>query len=330
MFRRVTPGRNSPPAYFYRPEELTAPADSRADTLIAAGGIYGNPLAAEAIAARVADEPSSTTLICNGDFHYLDADPEVFGRVAGMVTNYRCTLGNVEYAISSGNPAVGCGCAYPPYQPDQLVANSNEVVERLRAVADQHREHLTALRSLPRWQVVEVGGVRVGVVHGDLNSVAGWELAVENLEPADESARRHTGWFGSPMTPDRLTQLMERAGLHVLCCTHTGLAYAQRFGDRVVINNGMAGLPCFSKRLHGLVTRVSVDQQVPPDSLYGTRTSSVRVDAVPVGYDHAKWYQLFKRMWQPGSAAHRGYIHRILNGPAHTLEQAARAGIELA
>src|SRR5699024_7950708 len=118
-------------------------------TLLVAGGLYGNPQAADAIARRAATEPEGTLVVFNGDVHYLDADPGAFSQIMETMASHRCTMGNVEYAIGSGDEAVGCGCAYPPYTPDQVVEHSNAVVERLRVTARDHPDHLEELRALP-------------------------------------------------------------------------------------------------------------------------------------------------------------------------------------
>ena len=41
------------------------------------------------------------------------------------------------------------------------------------------------LGELPRHLTAGVGGQRVGIVHGDPESLAGWRLALEAMEPGD-------------------------------------------------------------------------------------------------------------------------------------------------
>ena len=75
-------GRSCPLAYQYQPEALAQPAQLEADTLYVAGGLYGNPAALQAVLERAADEPGGpATIVFNGDFHWLDIDPEDFQAV---------------------------------------------------------------------------------------------------------------------------------------------------------------------------------------------------------------------------------------------------------
>jgi hypothetical protein len=61
---------------------------------------------------------------------------------------------------------------------------------RLRATAARFPE----LVELPRYLTASVGGRRVGILHGDPESLAGWRLALEAMEPGDPLVRRHIGW----------------------------------------------------------------------------------------------------------------------------------------
>jgi hypothetical protein len=98
----------------------------------------------------------------------------------------------------------------------------------------------------------------------------------------------------------------------------------------------------------GIMTRIAdtaIDPNPPPDSLYGayvgrevpseggggTMVRQLRVDAIPVRYDHGAWLRRFSGSWPKGTAAHTSYHSRISIGPASfDLSQAARAGFEQA
>ena len=54
------------------------------------------------------------------------------------------------------------------------------------------------LGELPRYLTASVGGRRVGVLHGDPESLAGWRLALEAMEPGDSLVRRQVGWQADP------------------------------------------------------------------------------------------------------------------------------------
>jgi hypothetical protein len=65
---------------------------------------------------------------------------------------------------------------------------------RLRATAARFPELVSRLGELPRYLTASVGGRRVGILHGDPESLAGWRLALEAMEPGDPLVRRHIGW----------------------------------------------------------------------------------------------------------------------------------------
>lgn len=326
----TVPGRSCPIAYRYRPEDLATPAGVAAQTLYVAGGLYGNRYALDAILARAGDEAARPEIVFNGDFHYLDADQQMFAAIADGVLAHRATLGNVEYALTAEGSDVGCGCDYPDYVSDSVVEDSNQIVARLHRVAAGRPDHIAELSALPRHLTVEVAGRRVGILHGDPENLAGWRLALEAVEPADPVARQHTGFTGDPTTGDQIVDWCRRAELDALCCTHTGLPYAQDFsaGRRrvLVANNGCAGLPNFSGTTAGLITRVSADPVPPADSLYGIELDGLRFDAVPFVYDQGRWLTDYRRIWPAGTPGHRGYHARMTDGTWLTTDNADRLG----
>ena len=119
----------------------------------------------------------------------------------------------------------------------------------------------------------------------------------------------------------------------VFASTHTGLPYAQAIpdgpGQRLVINNGAAGLPNFTGTSYGVITRLSSDPVWPAVILYGTTVGGLRADALPVHFDLAWWRRRFLAQWPPGSPGHRSYFIRLTGGTHLRLPQAARAGVQL-
>jgi hypothetical protein len=325
------PGRSCHIAYRYEPEDLGGPAAFAAATLYVVGGLYGNPYALDTILTRAAAEPVRPEIVFNGDFHYLDADPATFRAVTEGVHEHRATLGNVEYALTQEEAEIGCGCDYPGYVPDSVVERSNAVVARLRATTAAGSRCQAQLARLPRYLTATIGDRRVGIVHGDPENLAGWALALEAIEPSDPDARARTGFTGPPTAAARIVDWCRRGNVSVLCCTHTGLPYAQDYadGDRrcLVANNGCAGLPNFADRHHGVLTRLSVDPEPPDDSLYGLDIGGARFDALPVAYDHRRWVADFERTWPAGSAGYLGYHTRITEGTWLSIDHAARGGV---
>jgi hypothetical protein len=327
-------GRSCPLAYRYQPEALAQPAQLEADTLYVVGGLYGNPAALAAVLERAHQEPDGpATIVFNGDFHWLDVDPDDFRTISETVLAHHAIKGNVEAELAAEDETAGCGCAYPDYISDDVVDRSNEIITRLRATAGQFPELVGRLGELPRHVTASVGGERVGILHGDPEALAGWRLALEAMEPGDPQVRRQVGWRGQPTTPTELLDWFGRAEVSVFASTHTGLPYAQAIADgrrrRLVINNGAAGLPAFAGTTYGVMTRLSSDPRPPPDSLYGTTIRALRCDALPVRFDHQRWQKRFLAQWPPGSPGHRSYFGRITGGTHLRLVQAARRGVQL-
>ncbi|MFN2534063.1 MAG: hypothetical protein ABR528_02295 [Pseudonocardiaceae bacterium] len=185
------PGRSCPLAYRYRPEDLAGPVAFECTTLYVVGGLYGNTCALMAVLERAASEPTPPEIVFNGDFHYLDAHLPAFDAIATSVLAHRTSLGNVEYVLATDDTALGCGCNYPEYVPDSVVADSNAVIQQLRATAAGRPAYLAQLAGLPRYLTASLGGRRVGIVHGDPESLVGWTLALEALDPPHWEARPH-------------------------------------------------------------------------------------------------------------------------------------------
>jgi hypothetical protein len=326
-------GRSCPIGYRYRPEALAQPARLEADTLYVVGGLYGNPVALRAVLERADREPGGpAAIVFNGDFHWLDIDPNDFRAISRSVLAHHATKGNVEAELASEEDA-GCGCAYPDYVSDEVVDRSNQIMTRLRATASRFPELVCRMGELPRYLTASIAGERVGIVHGDPGSLAGWRLALEAMEPGDLGVRRRVGWRGRPTTPADLLEWFGRADVTVFASTHTGLPYAQVVpdgrGQRLVVNNGAAGLGNFAGTGYGVITRLSSDPRPPADSLYGTTVGALRCDAVALRFDLAEWRRLFLAQWPPGSPGHRAYFTRLTAGTYLRPPQAARTGVHL-
>jgi hypothetical protein len=119
---------------------------------------------------------------------------------AEAVAGHHATLGNVEAELINPSGNNGCGCAYPDYIDDGTVELSNTIASRLRATGVQVPELVGLLENLPRYLVAEVAGHRIGVLHGDPESLAGWRLALEAMEPADPALRTDPDTWAGTLT----------------------------------------------------------------------------------------------------------------------------------
>ena len=310
MTAERVPGRTCPLSYRYGAEALARPAQLRAETLWIAGGLYGNVLALQALLEAYAADGTEKALIFNGDFHWFDVDPRDFRLVNETVLAFLATRGNVETELAKPGDSAGCGCAYPDWVSEATVEHSNRIIERLRATARQVPEALAALAGLPMHLVASVGDTRVGIVHGDATSLAGWGFSQETLATAAGMRQAERAF--------------NEANVHVFASSHTCLPVLQRFaGGRIIANNGAAGMPNFRGETYGIATRISL--QPHREAIYSSRSGHAVVEAVPLRYDSRAWRERFLAQWPAGSSAHRSYWNRIVDGPSYHRQQALRA-----
>ena len=128
--RATKPGRSCPVRYRYAPRELARPADLYADTLYVIGGLYGNPLALEAVLHLRDAEVGPVTLVFNGDFNWFNVDSAGFAAINEAVLGHVAVCGNVEAELAEASPEAGCGCAYPDWVEDTFVERSNAIMDR--------------------------------------------------------------------------------------------------------------------------------------------------------------------------------------------------------
>ena len=295
-----TPGRNCPLSYRYAPDAFAGAHAVRADTLWIAGGLYGNRFALQALLEAFDAEPGDKALVFNGDFHWFDAEPAEFELIDEAVAGFHAIRGNVETEIAAPAENTGCGCAYPEWVGEATVEHSNAIIERLRAAALASGRDLRRLAALPMHLVAEVGGERVGIVHGDADSLAGWNFSQETLSTPEGIADAE--------------RALLRAGVRIFASSHTCLPVLKELpGGRAVVNNGAAGMPNFRGERYGIATRIST--RPARDPLYGARCGALHVEAMAVAYDARAWEKRFLELWPEGSDAHRSYLARIRSGP---------------
>jgi len=309
----LRPGRSCPLSYRYGAQSLARPAEIEAETLFVAGGLYGNPFALEALLRMVEAEPAAQ-LIFNGDFNWFNIDDAGFERINREVLAHHAIRGNVETELLAADAAAGCGCGYPDYVADADVARSNAIMGMLAGTARRHPALAARLVALPMTMVARVAGVRVGILHGDADSLAGWSFGEEAIDAA------------------QVVRMFERARVRVFASSHTCLPVAQVFataaGPSALINNGAAGMANFAATRFGVVTRIS-SRPAPPatGALYSTMVEGAHIDALPLHFDDRAWLLHFDQLWPAASPAAISYRGRIADGPSFSLRQAMRSGI---
>ncbi len=312
----MQPGRSCPLHYRYAPGDMVRAADFNADTLYVIGGLYGNAPALKAVLALAQRERTAVTLAFNGDFNWFNSDDAGFCAINNEVLRHRVLRGNVETEIASDDSDAGCGCAYPVHISDAEVERSNTIATTLRETARRHPALRAQLAALPMNLVAAVGGIRVAMVHGDLESLAGWSLAQEALAIEENI--------------NIVKKQIVTSKCRILASSHTCLPVAltldTALGHSAIFNNGAAGMPNFRGEQFGMITRISV-VPAPFPALYGTRIDDLHADAIGVRYVHARWQHEFLANWPAGSAGHVSYHQRITHGPAYSMANANRLNV---
>jgi len=311
----AAPGRACPLHYRYGAAAIATAPERAVDTLYVIGGLYGNRPALDAVDALVRAESAAgatPTLCFNGDFNWFDVDDRTFAEINTRVLDHDALLGNVEAEFDAASDDAGCGCAYPESVDAGTVDRSNHIHRLLKTTAARHpvlRERIARLPMLARYRV---GACRVGVVHGDAESLAGWRFDVAALD--------------EPQAAPWLREVFGAAAVDVFASTHTCLPALRGValpGGRhgCVVNNGAAGMPNFSGDLRGLVTRIAHTPATGP-VLHEMVVAGAHVALLPLAFDNPRWVAEFTAQWPPGSAAWKSYFQRITRGPAYTPAQA--------
>ncbi len=273
----------------------------------------------------------SVTLVFNGDHNWFDIDAASFEEINTTVLRHTAIGGNVECAIAAPDN-VGCGCDYPSYVNAQVVDWSNEITTQLRQTASDFPDIVRQLGELPMNRILCVGEQRIGIVHGDAESLSGWSFAAECLSSVATSCSGDAP--SGPLTPRRdIERFFTEADVLAFASSHTCLPHVRDFfvngSQRLIVNNGAAGMANFAGTTHGVITRISVDPTPPPESLYGVTIAGVRFDALPVHFDASAWIEHFTQVWPAGTPAHRSYFDRIQHGPNYALEHAVSGRVSL-
>jgi hypothetical protein len=162
--------------------------------------------------------------------------------------------------------------------------------------------------------VTEVAGLRVGIVHGDADALAGWNFSQDQLD--------------NPRRGEWRSDIRAASHIDVFASTHTCLAALRDFvftaGRLTVINNGTAGMPNFAGSRYGLISRIATTSS-PHKPLYGLERDGVYIDAIPLKYDNTAFLDRFLARWPEGSPAHASYYQRIVSEPDYLVAQARPA-----
>jgi len=299
-------GRSCPIRYQYGAAKIAEVPATPCDVLYVVGGLYGNVFALEAIENLAAREPGKVRICFNGDFNWFNKSPEDFEHINQRVLNHDCILGNVEAELGEPLDVADCGCAYPENVDQGVVDRSNFIHTELKRCAQQQPELLGTLLQKPFFARYSVAAVKVAVVHGDGDSLAGWRFDPAHLHRADEAPWR--------------AALFEKAQVNVFASSHTCSAAFHHEPlpngqTGLISNNGAAGIASEPGSLNGLFTRISATRLNNTALVFqSTQLNGVWVEQIRVQFDQAAWQQHFLSQWPEGTAAHTSYFKRISEG----------------
>ncbi|ELI6430246.1 hypothetical protein [Vibrio harveyi] len=309
----MSKGRSCPNSYRINLNDIISSESTHMDTIYVIGGLYGNFEALKDIVKKKNIEEDRTgkkvSLIFNGDFNWFNSDSESFEFINNIVLNNLAIQGNVEAELSNPSENAGCGCAYPDYVTDDVVVNSNLIMDKMKECSKDFPEINMKLGLLSKFKKIKIGKLNILILHGDVESIAGWKLSIDSMPDIGRQSEILSNWF-------------ESTGVDVFSCSHTCTPFIQNFNKNIVINNGTAGMPNFKNSQFGVITRISRCKSfITP--LYGTSVDDVFIDAIPVEWG-AEWNSWFEKQWPKGSPAWNAYIERIKNGTEFELEKAIR------
>jgi predicted phosphodiesterase len=294
------------------------------DLVYVVGGLYGNTEALSVICDAFEAEPvSKKCMIFNGDFHWFDVSAAEFLEIECQTSKYMRLRGNVETELARdvkvGDDDVGCGCAYPDSVSSKEVDYSNAIIQQLRATYRQlfASDTLTAnLNELPMATRFQIGGVGVAITHGDIDSLAGWNLAHHRIEST---------------LADELAHKLDALDVDVVASSHTCLPALHKSNAKLVANNGAAGLANFQGDTSGLITRIAQRTlgnantsklPIAYQTDFVSKRGTVNVKALKVPFNDQAWQDKFIAQWPRESAAYESYWKRIQLGTSYTEKQA--------
>jgi hypothetical protein len=156
------------------------------------------------------------------------------------------------------------------------------------------------------------GLARVGVVHGDAQSLAGWGFDAQALHAVD-AAQRYAPWFEQAEVELFASSHTCAAGLAVYGAQSPHAFHPPHAGDRAIVNHGATGMPNRAGDLRGLVSCIALKPS--PHPVWAERQAAgAYVALLPVAYDTVAWAADFSAQWLEGSAAILSYGWHLREG----------------
>ncbi|MEM7261203.1 MAG: metallophosphoesterase family protein [Planctomycetota bacterium] len=226
------------------------------------GGVYSNYLALEA-AIEDARSRGVDAMYCLGDLGAFGPYPD---RVFPLLVENEIATVQGNYDHSIGNRRPDCACGYTDPRDNHFALISYEYT--FAQTSDRWKDWM---RELPPAIELDLAGHHVHLCHG--------------------SPRQTNEFLWESTTPNpfvaRLFRDLEEQGTtaDVIACTHTGLSWQRRVGDKLLVNVGVIGRPENDGQ-----TSVSY-------TILEATKSGVSAEQIPVTYD---WERLAAEMRSEG------------------------------
>lgn len=284
--------------YFLPKDWAKHPKMIEEDIIYVIGGLYGNLFSVETFNQMAEEEKSAPLMIFNGDMHWFDVGYDDFMAVENNTRGIKL-LGNVEFELPTSPDKADCGCNYPPDVDEGTVARSNVIHSTMKKNL-RGKAILEELATREKAMAISALGLTIAITHGDEKSMSGWDCARDALQKKE---RRN-----------ELAAWLKENRVDVLATTHTCLPAITAIENRVVSNNGSAGMANVQGKTYGLITRIAKTPH--PKAVATKQVKDVYVELVKVDFPIDKFVEHFDRCWPEGSPASISYRNRIVGGTA--------------
>ncbi len=103
----------------------------------------------------------------------------------------------MEAELSNPSENAGCGCAYPDYVTDDVVVNSNLIMDKMKECSKDFPEINMKLGLLSKFKKIKIGKLNILILHGDVESIAGWKLSIDSMPDIGRQSEILSNWFES-------------------------------------------------------------------------------------------------------------------------------------
>lgn len=268
------------------------------DAIYVVGGLYGNYEALKTI-KKIIKEDNERFLAFNGDVHWFDININDFLKIEVTLEMQGCRLmmGNVEYELLSKDDTFGCGCNYSELVEDDFVMHSN-IIHSIMKKNLMGQDILEKIKLRPRAKVYNLFDKKIAITHGDEKNMAGWKCSRDDLSYKKRQ--------------EELFNWMNDNNIDILATSHTCLPALLRINNKIIINNGAAGMANVKGESFGLISRIG--NKPHSQAIISEKIDDVYVELVKVDFSLLDFLEWFDKVWPKGTAANVSYRSRITNG----------------